>query len=277
MTHRFNGELFKYSKDAKLLERIDESWEANRSTGAPFLHELPPNVLESMIQVYAELVARTVPRSEYNEYTRLSLDTTRRLGIALDVIRDLAYSNKPISRSALRGWFLSLSVPSDTDKNDMHVDKAPEVEDDYLNCASNCFEEFKQRIRPGDELKQQPPHVGVAALSDGLVSLGAALNAVLQYLIEGDNDCRKAMKESKVDVGHMVMVEIGPEGASKVKAPPGPGERHERQELWRDAVQSKLENLANSHDKVGSMNRSEILALSACLDVAIRARNDQRK
>lgn len=272
MTHRFNYELLQYSKDEELLTKVHDLWEANRPTGGAFLHELEPKVLEPFIRVCEELMASMVSKSELYEYNKLNLDTTRRLGHALDLLREIGSGKRPVSRSAIRSWVISLSVPRDEPKQEPREHSS--VEDDYLRGAEYFFDDFREAMN-GAEFDQLPPHAAVTRLAKGLAGLGASLNGVLQYLIEGDKDARKTLKEFKQD---MEKIEPLPK-VTRESHPniPGPGARYDNQSVWRDEVQPKLENLANSHDKVGGMTRSEILVLSAGLDVAIRARNNERK
>jgi hypothetical protein len=77
------------------------------------------------------------------------------------------------------------------------------------------------------------------------------------------------------------MERLMPGGTKGADPAPPEVDKHEQRrlnmELYRTEILPKLNNTARPFDPIGDMNRSEILALSACLDVAIRARDNTRR
>lgn len=290
MTRTFNAELLKYSGDQELLATIDELWMKCRKIGDPFLHELAPRTLTILTQMFEQLLngMTLVPTKDYREEQERSLDTTRRLSYALGFMQGLVDRKRGFSRSALRGWIATLSVPLEGRKTEevmRELDEAPDMEgDDWLRHAREHFEEFKGYVTNPSlsgptSLSDMPPHVAIGRIEQGMLSLSVLVNMVLLFMEKVDGESKevgKVLADFNKD-----MAELNTKSTTKPQAVELTGaeklEQHHRNLiLFRDEVFPKLYDLMNAYDKVGDMNRSELLALSACLDVAIKARNNKR-
>lgn len=284
MTRLFNDELLKYSGDQELLTKLNGLWEKNRDSGGPFLHEVPPKYLKPIIGMIEGLLngMTLVPTKEWADYRKLSTDTTRRLGHALGLLQDLVDKNRGFSRSAIRGWIATLSAPLEdrtTEEVKYELDNTMDLEgDDWLKHGREYFEEFKQHVLCSNTpLNELPQQVAIGRIEQGLQALGPMFNMMLLFMEQLDGE-RKEMGKALQDF-NKDMEKINADAAAQktLSAQELREKRELNQMLWDQEVQSKLENLGNARNKIGDMNRSEILALSAGLDVALRARDNDRR
>ena len=270
----FNEELLRYTSDKALAARIDEYWEKVRKSGDPFLHELPQRVLVNLFKLFEEW------KAQYTDYEKLSIDTTRRLSYALGLLQDMVSHKRPFSRSAIRGWIHTLSVPLQwrtTDEVKREFDEAPDIDgDDWLRHAREYYDEFKVHVidpslRGPTPLADMPSHVAIGRIEQGMQSLGTLANMVLLFMEKIDGE-RKEVGQALQDF-NKDMERLTP-GAKSLATE---DVQSQRVEVWNNEVIPRLRSLLQSDQSMGVTTLEELKALSACLGVAIKARDNNRR
>lgn len=199
----FSASLLTFSEDRALLEEIDSLWEKHRLPGDKFLHELPSNILLPMINAFTEMKqkgaeAATISRQELVEYRKLSINTTRRLNYALGLLQDLVDNKRGFSRVAIRGWIATLSAPLESGEfpklNAGPATAAKPGTDAWIKQGREWLQEAVEHLNE-HTLSKLPAHAAIVQLEGAVSNALSALNQVLCYAEELDEERREFKKQ----------------------------------------------------------------------------------